>query len=120
MADILVIDDDSMTLSIMSTVLEEEGHRVRTATDGKQGLEEAQRQVPHLVILDMNMPVMNGYDVARRLRASPATREVPILAATALTGREDYMAAYEAGCNAFLEKPLDAEKLVQRVEELLG
>lgn len=117
MADILIIDDDDMMVEIMADVLGDEGHTIRSAPDGAAGLAEAERARPALIILDMNLPGLSGYEVARRLRASETVRPVPILAVTGDTSRED---ALKAGCTAFLGKPLNVVELMEQVSALLA
>ncbi|MBI5165980.1 MAG: response regulator [Magnetospirillum sp.] len=119
MADILVIDDDEMMIEIITDVMHDLGHSVRTAPHGQKGLDEAMRQTPNLVILDMNMPVMDGYTVAKRLRAVAATTGVPIIAVTGETTGSGYDAAYEAGCDAFVSKPLNCDQLIERVKSFV-
>lgn len=119
MADILIIDDDDLMVEIMADCLGDEGHAVRSALDGPAGLAAAQDRCPALVILDMNLPGLDGREVARRLRAGEATRRVPILAITGDTAAADRDAALQAGCDAFLGKPLDVLRLIDRVSALL-
>jgi CheY-like chemotaxis protein len=118
-ADILIIDDDDMMVEIMADVLADQGHEVRSASDGRAGIAEALRLCPDLIILDMNMPGLTGYQVAARIKADPATRHVPIIAATGYDDAESCEAAYKAGCSRFLPKPLDAGQLIDLVEEIL-
>lgn len=119
MVDILIIDDDDMMVEIMADTLGDEGYTVRSAPDGPAGLAAAQERCPRLIILDMNLPGLNGREVARRMRENEATRRVPILAITGDTTAADRDAALQAGCDAFLGKPLDVLKLIEQVSALL-
>lgn len=119
MADIFVIDDDDMMVELMSGLLTDQGHKVRSAPEGVAGLDAVSRAVPDLVIVDMNMPGLDGYQVAKRLRADPKTKALRILAVTAHSAAADYDAAYEAGCDAFVAKPLDSANLLKAVDGLL-
>jgi CheY-like chemotaxis protein len=107
-------------VEIIADVLGDMGYEVRAAGDGQQGLEAARQKVPDLIVLDMSMPVMDGYAVARSLRAEAATRSVPIIAVTGEASQLGYDAAYGAGCNAFVAKPLDVAVLAQRVRDVLS
>ena len=120
MAEILVIDDDDLIVELLRELLADAGHAVRSAGDGAAGLKEAVRQPPALVILDMNMPKMDGFALAKRLRAEPRTCGVKLLALTAHARSGEYDDAYAAGCDAFIAKPVDAARLYDMVESLLG
>ena len=120
MAEILVIDDDDLILEMLSVLLGDAGHEVRTAADGEAGFAEAVRRPPALVILDMNMPKMDGYTLAKRLRENPATRRAKLLALTAQAQSSQYDDAYAAGCDGFIAKPVDAARLYEKLKALLG
>lgn len=120
MADILVIDDDLLISQLIELILIPAGHSVRTAATGLNGIKEIRRTVPDLILLDMNMPEMDGYTVAKALRAGSTAKTVPIIAVTAHTSTDDYDASYAAGCTGFIAKPFNAERLLQVVAEQLG
>jgi len=120
MADILLIDDDALILELLIALLEDAGHKPRTASDGEAGLAEAIRQPPALVILDMNMPKLDGYSLAKKLRENPATRGAKLLALTSHAQSSQYDDAYAAGCDGFIAKPVDAARLYEKVKALLG
>jgi CheY-like chemotaxis protein len=120
MAEILVIDDDDIMLEMVAELLGDRGHVVRLASDGEKGLADAVANPPALIILDMNMPKLSGYELAQRLRANPRTREVKLLALTAHAQTAEYDDAYKAGCDGFVAKPLHAERLFEKVGELLA
>ncbi len=115
MADILVVDDDELMVELIADPLLDEGHEVRTALCGEDALDEIARKRPAMVILDMNMPGIDGYAVARRLRADPATARLPIIAVTGHDGPADRDAVLAAGCDAFIAKPLDCGRLLDAV-----
>mgnify|MGYP001293317656 CR=1 FL=1 len=119
MADILVIDDDEIMAQLIAAILENLGHTLRFAENGQSGLEQVARQLPDLIVLDMNMPVMDGFEFAKKIRSTPAYSTIPILASTAETHTASYDAAYDAGCNGFLRKPWSEGELIERVGELL-
>ena len=120
MADILVIDDDDLMLEMVSELLGDAGHSVRTAKDGATGMAEAVQRPPALIILDINMPQMDGLALAKKLREHSATRSVKLLALTAHAQSGSYDDAYRAGCDGFVAKPLDAGRLNEKVKALLG
>lgn len=119
MADILVVDDDELMVELISDLLIDEGHDVRSAMDGHAGLDAIAKSIPSLLILDMNMPGMDGFEVAKTIRNDPRTAELPIIAFTGQDTSGDYDAAYKAGCNAFISKPLQPAQLIEVVERLV-
>jgi len=117
---ILVVDDDSSTLRLLGYMLERGGFQVKMAGDGEDGLAMAYQQPPNLVILDVMMPGLNGYQVCERLRADPRTAHVPIIILTARSQRIDQQTALEAGADLYLSKPITPDQLVEKVNELLS
>ena len=120
MADILIIDDDELLIELFSDILTDAGHTIRSATDGASGLAEAARSLPEMIVLDMYMPVLDGYAVVKALRADPATRMLPIVAVTGLNTPADHDAIRQAGCSAFIAKPIQPDHLVAVVRSLLA
>jgi len=118
-ANILVVDDDRDLLKLVQTVLSRAGHTLTLAMNGEEALKLAQAQVFDLVVVDVMMPVMDGYELTRRLRADERTRPWPILILTARTQVADQMSAAEAGANAYLGKPLSYKDLTDKVRQLL-
>jgi two-component system cell cycle response regulator len=116
---ILVVDDDFRTLKLVGLVLDQEGYDVIAAESGEEGLEKARAQNPDLIILDILMPGLDGYEVAQRLRSDPATADVPILMLTARAGLDDRVTGYEVGADDYLTKPVHRQELASRVESLL-
>jgi DNA-binding response OmpR family regulator len=116
---ILVVDDDHDTLVLVGMVLEGQGYRVTQAESGPDAVEAALLDTPDLIILDVMMPKLDGYDVARRLRAEPATAHVPILMFSAKGRVEDKAAGYEAGVDDYLTKPVHPAKMLARVKATL-
>jgi CheY-like chemotaxis protein len=119
MANILVIEDDEIMAQLMAASLEDMGHTLRIAGNGQMGLDEVARLRPDLIVLDMNMPVMDGFEFAKRFRSDPENRSIPILASSDESHPASYDAAYDAGCNGFLSKPWSKEELVERIGEFL-
>ncbi len=108
---ILYIEDNRENWTLVKRILEAEGYRVLGAFDGPSGLELAQAERPALVLLDINLPDMDGYEVASRLRALHAFRTVPIIALTANVMRGDREKTLKAGCSGYIEKPIDVDRL---------
>ncbi len=133
-AKILCVDDDKPTVTIVSMVLKKEGYQVETALDGHDGLKRARETKPNLIILDIMMPDIDGFEVCRRLKDDPETREIAVLMLTAKGGVDDPAAkrqyefagrvvdrnrGFDSGALEFLTKPVKAKELVQRVHALL-
>ena len=119
MALILVVDDDEDVARTIEINLKQGGYQVLLANNGYEALQRSHRQKPDLVILDIGMPEMNGVEVCRRLRASPATASIPILFLTARGGIESKTAGFDAGGDDYLVKPFDLQELELRVKALL-
>ena len=113
--DILVVDDDPYLCEIMTDVLEAEGHRIRLASNGMQALERIRERKPQLVLLDLMMPVMNGWEVAAAMRANPDWADIPIILITAAHG-SDAQKQQETGARAVIKKPFDIDELGRVVE----
>ncbi|MBN2496491.1 MAG: response regulator [Deltaproteobacteria bacterium] len=117
---ILVVDDDPVLLQLVTSMLERIGHTVFTAENGRQGLDRAQAERPDLIIADVLMPVMDGWDLVEQLRCSEHLMLTPIIFLTALDGDEDRHRGYRLGAEAFLTKPFRLEDLEQRIQEVLS
>jgi pilus assembly protein CpaE len=117
---ILIIDDDLDTLRLVGLMLQRQGYQISAATNGQQGLEKAIEEDPDLILLDVMMPDMDGYEVTRRLRQNPSTLEIPILMFTAKTQLDDKVVGFEVGANDYLTKPTHPSELQARVRTLLS
>src|SRR2546428_1015794 len=117
---ILVVDDDAANRVLLEECLVAEGLEVITADDGRSSLEEFARLKPDLVLLDVNMPFLDGFEVCRRLKSNPETRLTPVVLVTGLTGREDRVRGIKSGADGFLSKPVDESELVAHVRSLLS
>ena len=118
-ADILYVEDNPGNRMLVRRILEAEGHSIREAVDGPSGLEMAAQERPDLILLDINLPEIDGYDLAKRMRAMPNLEGVPILAVTANVMQGDKERTMAAGCNGFIPKPIDVDKLPQQVKAAL-
>ncbi len=116
---ILVIDDDLDTLRLVGLMLQRQSYQVSAASNGSQGLAKAFEERPDLILLDVMMPEMDGYEVARRLRKNPATASIPILMFTAKTQLDDKVAGFEVGADDYLTKPTHPTELLSHVKALL-
>src|SRR5690349_1483589 len=115
---ILIVDDDADQRLLLGSVLRANGHQIATAGNGAEGLHLAREVMPDLIILDVMMPGMTGYQVCERLRADPVMAEVPVIMATALDDRDSRLRGLEAGADEFLSKPIDFVELRVRVQTI--
>jgi len=119
-AKILIVDDENLIRAILREQLNAHDHTVIEADDGDEGIELARRETPDLIILDMSLPGMTGFEMAPLLSSDPETKHIPILALTGHTSEANRDAAHFAGCDRFLTKPLDAKKLFEAIDDLLA
>jgi pilus assembly protein CpaE len=117
---ILIIDDDLDTLRLVGLMLQRQGYQISAATNGSQGLTKALEERPDLILLDVMMPDMDGYEVTRRLRSNPATASTPILMFTAKTQLDDKVTGFEVGADDYLTKPTHPTELQAHVRALLA
>ena len=117
---ILIIEDNEQNLYLVSFILEKKGYEVFPARDGREGIEEARRIVPALILLDIQLPEMDGYAVARELRKTEALKNIPIVAITSYAMVGDREAALAAGCCGYIEKPIDPKTFPETVADLLA
>lgn len=118
MATILLIEDDAAIRELLKIQMLKDGHHVLEAENGHVGLDMAQKHLPDLIVLDVNMPVMDGVQVIRALDAAPQTRVIPVIALTAMHQTQIRDDMYTLGCLAYVTKPLDLERIRQKVAEL--
>ncbi|PYI88406.1 MAG: two-component system response regulator [Verrucomicrobia bacterium] len=117
MAKILLVEDNEMNRDMLSRRLERKGHEVLMAVDGAQGVEMAQTHAPDLILMDMSLPVLDGWEATRRIKA--ANKAVPIIALTAHAMAGDEQKSREAGCDDYDTKPVEMTRLLGKIEALL-
>lgn len=115
MANILVIEDNDQNLYLVTFLLEKQGHSVIAAQDGAEGIRLALESRPDLILLDIQLPVMDGHAVARALRGHPSMESTPIVAVTSYAMAGDRERVLAAGCNGYIEKPIDPDTFVASV-----
>ncbi len=119
-AKILIVDDDPSTLALEERILQREGYQVLIAVNGLQALREAMAEEPNLIILDLMLPGMDGFEICECLRNSQETSSVPVLVLSAKGREVDKTAALESGADAYLAKPVSVSRLLGQVEDMLA
>jgi CheY-like chemotaxis protein len=120
MPKILLVEDNEMNRDMLSRRLQRRGYEVIIAVDGQEGVAMAQAEAPDLILMDMSLPVMDGWEATRRLKAASETMAIPVLALTAHAMSGDREKAIQAGCNDYDAKPIDLPRLLTKIEALLG
>ncbi|NQT30470.1 MAG: response regulator [Candidatus Saganbacteria bacterium] len=116
---ILVVDDEKDVVQLLSFRLEKEGFEVISAYNGSDGLAKAQNEKPDLILLDIMLPIMSGYEVCRLLKFNSATQDIPIILLSAKAGDEDKAVGKEVGADMYISKPFEPDILLQKIKELL-
>jgi CheY-like chemotaxis protein len=120
MAKILLVEDNEMNRDMLSRRLERRGYHVVMAGDGQQGVEMAQTEAPDLILMDMSLPGIDGWEAARRIKQSPDTRGIPVIALTSHAMAGDREQALASGCDDYDTKPVDLPRLLEKMAVLLG
>ncbi len=120
MPKILLVEDNEMNRDMLSRRLERKGFEVVLAVDGQSGVEMARSQSPDLVLMDMSLPVLDGWEATRRLKADAATQGIPVIALTAHAMSSDRQKALEAGCDDYDTKPVELPRLLDKIAALLN
>jgi CheY-like chemotaxis protein len=120
MPRILLVEDNEMNRDMLARRLSRRGYEVAVALDGEQGVAMARSEAPALILMDMSLPGIDGWEATRRLKAAPETRSIPVIALTAHAMSGDREKAVAAGCDDFDIKPIDLERLLGKIEALLG
>ena len=119
MVRVLLVEDNEMNRDMLARRLTRKGYSVSVALDGRQGMQLAAEMAPDLILMDMSLPVLDGWEASRRLKADPALRGIPILALTAHAMSDDRTKALEAGCDEYDTKPVEFSRLLEKMETLL-
>lgn len=120
MARILLVEDNEMNRDMLSRRLMRRGFQVVFAVDGQQGVGLARSEKPDIILMDMSLPVMDGWEATRRVKSDDATRNVPVIGLTAHAMGGDREKAIEAGCDDYDTKPVELDRLIGKIERLLG
>ncbi len=120
MTKILLVEDNEINRDMLSRRLARRGYQVVIALDGEQGVAMARSEAPDLILMDMSLPVLDGWEAARQLKAAPETRAIPIIALTAHAMVGDREKAIEAGCNDYDTKPIEFPRLLEKIDAVLG
>lgn len=120
MTQILLVEDNEMNRDMLSRRLIRCGYEVLLAVDGAEGLAMAQAHIPDLILMDMSLPILDGWEATRALRANPATQSIPVIALTAHAMEGERSKALAAGCDDFDTKPVDLPRLLEKIEQRLA
>ena len=120
MPKILLVEDNEMNRDMLSRRLQRRGYEVVIAVDGQDGVTKAQAEAPALILMDMSLPVLDGWEASRQLKAAPATGHIPIIALTAHAMSGDREKALAVGCDDFDTKPIELDRLLAKIEALLA
>lgn len=120
MATILIVEDNEMNRDMLGRRLKRRGFEIQLAVDGKEGVDSATNDKPDLILMDMSLPVMDGWAAARHLKGQPVTADIPIIALTAHAMIGDREKALEAGCDEYDTKPIELDRLLSKIGKLLG
>jgi CheY-like chemotaxis protein len=117
---VLLVEDNEDNLVVYRTILEHVGYKVIEARDGEEGVSRARNHLPDLILMDISIPKMDGWEATQRLKADDATKQIPIIALTAHALEEDRQKDVQAGCDGYLAKPVEPRRVVQEVERFVG
>ncbi len=116
---ILIVEDEPKSLKLVRDLLQASGYKTIEATDGKQGVDLAKAKKPDLILMDIQMPEMDGLEATRILKADATTRNIPVLALTAYAMKDDEERIFQAGCDGYITKPFDIKELLKTIAEYL-
>jgi two-component system cell cycle response regulator DivK len=120
MSKILLVEDNEMNRDMLSRRLERKGFEVVIAIDGQAGVNMASSTNPNIILMDLSLPIIDGWEATRRIKADPATQSIPVIALTAHAMAGDEQKALEAGCDDYDTKPIDLKRLLGKIDKLLG
>ena len=117
---VLLVEDNEDNLIVYRTILDHVGYRVIEARDGEEGVARARADLPDLILMDVSLPKMDGWEATRRIKADEGTRQIPIIAVTAHALDDDREKATQVGCDGYLAKPVAPRRVVEEVERFIG
>ncbi|MEM7250216.1 MAG: response regulator [Pseudomonadota bacterium] len=120
MAKILIVEDNEMNRDMLSRRLARKGFEVTMAEDGERGVQMATDQIPDLILMDMSLPIVDGWEATRRIKSAPTTQGIPVIALTAHAMAEDRDKALAAGCDDYDTKPVELPRLLEKIQNLLS
>jgi len=120
MTKILLVEDNEMNRDMLSRRLQKQGYEVVIAVDGEEGVVKARTEAPALILMDMSLPGVDGWEATRRLKSAPQTQKIPVIALTAHAMTDDRDKAMAAGCDDFDTKPVELPRLLSKIQALLG
>ena len=120
MTKILLVEDNEMNRDMLSRRLQKQGYEVVIAVDGEEGVVKARTEAPALILMDMSLPGVDGWEATRRLKSAPQTQKIPVIALTAHAMTDDRDKAMAAGCDDFDTKPVEMPRLLSKIQALLG
>lgn len=120
MKKILIVEDDEKNLYLARFILEEEGYEVIEARDGLEALDKVSKETPDLILMDMQLPKLDGYEATRRIKADERLAKIPVIALTAYAMKGDREKTLEAGCSGYIEKPIDPETIIAQIKQVIG
>ena len=120
MSKILLVEDNEMNRDMLTRRLERKGFEVLIAVDGQASIDMASSSSPDIILMDLSLPVIDGWEATRQIKAAPATQSIPVIALTAHAMEGDEQNALEAGCDDYDTKPIDLKRLLGKIENLLG
>ena len=118
--NILVVDDTRDNLRLLSNMLTEQGYKVRPVSDGRRAISSAQNRLPDLILLDIMIPKIDGFEVCRQIKANEATRHIPVIMLSAKKSREDRIMGEQAGADLYITKPYKSDMLIETIQRLLS
>ncbi|MFN7993011.1 MAG: response regulator [Bryobacteraceae bacterium] len=117
---ILVVEDDEWSRDVLARRLQRRGYDVTVAADGREGVRATREQHPDLIVMDLGLPLIDGWEATRLLKVDPATSDIPVIAVTARAMVSDRQKAFEAGCDDYLTKPVDFDRLLRSIDRWLN
>lgn len=116
---ILVVEDNQFNLELIVNILQVRGYEICTATTGKEAIELAKKELPDLILMDIQLPVIDGYEATRKIKEDPKCKRIPIVAITSYAMKEDKEKILESGCDGYIVKPIDTRELPKTVAKFL-